>query len=151
MMFLAVFFILCLYFSSSTAFHHHASYLSSQANIRLTHLHPIIIIWQTTLMSVCYRSLTSNLKSMTRRSSLEMNFFGNLFKKKKSASAAHILVSGPDSQQFLMQLKLDLNKKAKDSKSLKSAFNDAARQYSTCPSAKKGGELGTFQEGLKIT
>lgn len=44
---------------------------------------------------------------------------------------------------------MDLNKKGSP-KEVKKAFNDAARQFSKCPSSKNGGELGTFKQGQLI-
>lgn len=45
-----------------------------------------------------------------------------------------------------MKLKDDLNK----SSNIKDAFAQAASQYSTCPSSKKGGALGNFQQGAMV-
>ena len=36
------------------------------------------------------------------------------------------------------------------SKDVKTAFAEAAAQYSTCPSAKNGGSLGTFKQGAMV-
>jgi parvulin-like peptidyl-prolyl isomerase len=41
-----------------------------------------------------------------------------------------------------LKLKDDLNK----SSNIQDAFAQAASQYSTCPSARKGGSLGNFQQ-----
>lgn len=83
----------------------------------------------------------------TSTSSLKVgNFFSGLFGPKRSASAAHILVKGSNAQQFLQNLKQDLSK----SKNIASAFADAAEKYSTCPSAKKGGSLGKFNQGMMV-
>jgi len=56
-------------------------------------------------------------------------------KKRATASARHILVA--DKKQC-EQLKSDIENGAD--------FADLARQHSTCPSGKKGGDLGQFRE-----
>ncbi|MDQ6981949.1 MAG: peptidylprolyl isomerase [Mariprofundus sp.] len=56
-------------------------------------------------------------------------------KKRATASARHILVA--DKKQC-EQLKSDIENGA--------GFADIARQHSTCPSGKKGGDLGQFRE-----
>ncbi len=56
-------------------------------------------------------------------------------KKRATASARHILVSD---QAQCEQLKADIENGAD--------FADVARQHSTCPSGKKGGDLGQFRE-----
>ncbi|KAJ1428885.1 peptidyl-prolyl cis-trans isomerase C [Ochromonadaceae sp. CCMP2298] len=50
-----------------------------------------------------------------------------MFAPKKSASASHILVKGNNAANFLTELK-----------------------YSSCPSGKKGGSLGTFKQGQMV-
>lgn len=79
-------------------------------------------------------------------SKLQMNIFGGLFGPKKTASARHILVSGPTAVTFLTELKGTLSK----SKDIKKAFSDSATKYSTCPSSKNGGNLGTFKQGAMV-
>jgi len=77
---------------------------------------------------------------------LQMNFFAGLLGPKKTATARHILVSGPSAETFLTELKGKLSK----SKDLKKEFADSAMKYSTCPSSKNGGSLGTFKQGAMV-
>lgn len=57
----------------------------------------------------------------------------------KTAAALHILVKHKDkAEDILAQLK----KGAK--------FQTLAKKYSTCPSAKKGGDLGEFKRGQML-
>jgi peptidyl-prolyl cis-trans isomerase C len=76
----------------------------------------------------------------------QMNIFSSLFGKKKEASASHILIKSENGPTFLTNLKNDLSK----SKNLPDAFAEAAAKYSACPSAKKGGSLGTFKQGAMV-
>ncbi len=55
------------------------------------------------------------------------------------ASARHILV---DSQEQCQELKNQIEGGAK--------FADLARQYSSCPSGQKGGDLGQFGPGMMV-
>ena len=48
--------------------------------------------------------------------------------------------------EVLTDLKTQINK----SKDLKKAFADNAIKYSSCPSGKKGGALGTFKQGQMV-
>lgn len=54
----------------------------------------------------------------------------------KSAAALHILLKDIDSAKMVLQ---KLEKGAN--------FQDLAKKYSTCPSKKKGGDLGEFRRG----
>ena len=74
---------------------------------------------------------------------MQMNFLTNMFAPKKSATASHILVKD---QAKCTSLKAELSK----STDLAQAFSDAALKYSTCPSGKKGGSLGTFKQGQMV-
>ena len=78
-------------------------------------------------------------------STLAMGLF-EFFKPKRTASASHILVKGENGPQFLSELK----GKISASSNVPKAFADAARQYSTCPSSKNGGALGTFKQGMMV-
>jgi peptidyl-prolyl cis-trans isomerase C len=77
---------------------------------------------------------------------MKMGFFDQFFKPKKTASASHILVKGPNAVEFLTKLKGELS----SSKNVKDAFAKSAVEYSTCPSGKKGGALGTFSQGQMV-
>jgi peptidyl-prolyl cis-trans isomerase C len=59
--------------------------------------------------------------------------------KSKSASARHILVSD---EQACAQLKKDIEEGAD--------FATVAREHSTCPSARRGGDLGEFSPGEMV-
>jgi peptidyl-prolyl cis-trans isomerase C len=80
------------------------------------------------------------------KSKVSMGLFDGLFGKKKTASASHILVKGNNGPEFLTQLKKEISAK----KDVKAAFAEAAASYSACPSAKKGGALGTFSQGQMV-
>jgi len=83
------------------------------------------------------------VRPYSRSTAVQMNFFANLFGPKKTATASHILVKD---QAFLTKLKGELEK----SKNVPQAFSDAALKYSTCPSSKRGGSLGTFKQGQMV-
>jgi len=55
------------------------------------------------------------------------------------ATAAHILVN---TEQQCLDLKKQIENGA--------VFADMAKQYSTCPSGRSGGELGTFNPGQMV-
>ena len=56
-----------------------------------------------------------------------------------SASARHILV---DSEEKCLELKAEIEGGAD--------FADVAREHSSCPSGRQGGELGTFGPGQMV-
>ena len=62
------------------------------------------------------------------------------FASKASATAKHVLVDNEDKAN---QIKEEIESGAK-------SFEDAAKEYSTCPSAQKGGSLGTFGRGQMV-
>lgn len=57
-----------------------------------------------------------------------------------TASARHILVS---TEQSCLDLKTQIESGAK-------SFEDAAAEFSQCPSGQKGGELGSFGPGMMV-
>jgi len=57
-----------------------------------------------------------------------------------TASARHILVND---EAFCKELKEKIN-------SGEITFEAAAKEYSTCPSGARGGELGTFSQGQMV-
>lgn len=62
------------------------------------------------------------------------------FKKPVSMTASHILV---DSEEKAEEIKKEIEDGVK-------TFEDAAKEYSTCPSKDAGGSLGTFQQGQMV-
>ena len=70
-------------------------------------------------------------------------FFTNM---KKEASAKHILMKGPGATAKLELLKAELLK-APD---VSAAFSELAQKVSECPSATRGGNLGTFKPGMMV-
>lgn len=78
--------------------------------------------------------------------SLSMGLFDGIFGSKATASASHILMKNKEGEVFLTELKQKLSK----SSNLKADFADAAAKYSTCPSSKNGGALGTFKQGAMV-
>ena len=70
----------------------------------------------------------------------------DFLKPKKSASASHILVKGPDATKFLTKLKGEIS----SSKDIPNKFAELAAKHSSCPSAKSGGSLGTFKQGQMV-
>ena len=61
----------------------------------------------------------------------------------RSARASHVLLKGPDAEIACVALQ----KRISDGEI---SFADAAREYSTCPSSAKGGDLGTFKPGAMV-
>ena len=83
---------------------------------------------------------------------LQMNFFEDAFRffgnMNKEASAKHILIKGDSgvARQKLQDLKTELE----TAEDLSAAFSDLAAQVSQCPSANRGGNLGTFKPGMMV-
>ena len=85
-----------------------------------------------------------------RGTSLSMNlfedaarFFSNM---NKEASAKHILMKGPGASAKLEALKAELA----TAPDLSVAFSELASKVSECPSATRGGNLGTFKPGMMV-
>ena len=105
--------------------------------------------------SIVARSITSSgvrlqPSSVVRRNEMQMNFFEDAFRffsnMKKEASAKHILIKGPDAVSKLQILKQELEGAA----DLSAAFSEVASKVSECPSANRGGNLGTFKPGMMV-
>lgn len=62
------------------------------------------------------------------------------FAKGASATAKHILM---ESEEAILSVKAEIENGEK-------TFEEAAREYSTCPSGKNGGSLGTFGKGQMV-
>ena len=81
---------------------------------------------------------------------LQMSLFDDAFRffsnMNKEASAKHILIKGSGAEAKLAALKADLEK-APD---LSAAFSEVAAKVSECPSAARGGNLGTFKPGMMV-
>ena len=99
------------------------------------------------------RGIISNSQKVvlpTRQSSLNMNVVSDAFRfftnMKKEASAKHILISGSDAVSKLDIIKEELV----GAEDLSSAFSELAAKVSECPSAKRGGNLGTFKPGMMV-
>lgn len=63
-----------------------------------------------------------------------------MFKEKETVSAKHILV---DNEELCLEVKNKI-----DSGEL--TFEEAAKQYSSCPSKEQGGSLGAFARGMMV-
>lgn len=63
-----------------------------------------------------------------------------MFKEKETVSAKHILV---DNQELCLEVKSKI-----DNNEL--TFEEAAKQYSSCPSNEQGGSLGAFGRGMMV-
>lgn len=75
----------------------------------------------------------------------------DMFKKPESVHASHILIgvdpkATPEEKQAARQKANDLHAKIKGG----ADFAEIAKAESTCPSAKKGGDLGTFGPGQMV-
>jgi len=88
-----------------------------------------------------------------------MGFLDDLFGKSQTATASHILLKGPNADDQCERIKSDIYKKAigrgkpengVEPAKLVQAFANAAKGKSTCPSAKKGGSLGSFGQGQMV-
>ena len=107
------------------------------------------------------RSATS--MPLQRRSTspapLRMGFFDQFFGGGGQAEANHILITGSNADAKCEQIKqsiydaalkgTDASKGVQPEK-LISAFQTNARKFSSCPSAKQGGSLGSFGRGQMV-
>lgn len=79
-----------------------------------------------------------------------MNFFDDAFRffsnMNKEASAKHILIKGQGASAKLELLKKELE----GAPDLSVAFSELASKVSECPSASRGGNLGTFKPGMMV-
>jgi len=64
---------------------------------------------------------------------------GAMFRNEESVTASHILVDSEDKANVILE-------EVKGDKS----FEDAAKEYSSCPSAQNGGDLGNFTRGRMV-
>lgn len=103
------------------------------------------VMRHSSLSKVGTTTVPMNAALSNSRTQLQMGLF-DFLKPKKSASASHILVKGPEAKKFLT----DLKSKLSASKNLDQAFAQAAAEYSSCPSSKRGGSLGTFTQGQMV-
>ena len=113
----------------------------------------LILIAYITLGSAFGPARMSNSRVVRQEArALQMNFFedavrffGNM---NKEASAKHILLKGDASmaREKLVSLKAELE----NAEDLSSAFSDLAAKVSQCPSANRGGNLGTFKPGMMV-
>jgi len=92
-------------------------------------------------------------------SALDMGWLDGLLGKGQMATASHILLKGPNADDQCERIKADVYKKAigrgnpangVEPAKLVQAFANAAKGKSTCPSAKKGGSLGSFGQGQMV-
>ncbi len=92
----------------------------------------------------------SGLGNRGRTCELQMNFFEDASRffsnMNKEASAKHILMKGSDARTKLNTLKNELA----EAEDLSAAFSDLAAKVSECPSANRGGNLGTFKPGMMV-
>lgn len=93
---------------------------------------------------------TSPRRDVQRTSELRMNIVNDAFRffsnMNKEASAKHILISGPEAVSKLNLIKNELV----GVEDLSNAFSELASKVSECPSAKRGGNLGTFKPGMMV-
>mmetsp|Transcript_24930 Transcript_24930/g.25147 ORF Transcript_24930/g.25147 Transcript_24930/m.25147 type:complete len:155 (-) Transcript_24930:165-629(-) len=101
------------------------------------------------LVSVSAFSPARNMHGI-RRSNVQMNFLEDAVKffsnMNKEASAKHILIKGPEGKSKCEELKTSL----KEAENLSESFSELALKFSECPSAKRGGNLGTFKPGMMV-
>ena len=69
-----------------------------------------------------------------------------------SCEASHILIKGPGSAERCRELKEEVQERISIPMGIgiEEAFSEVAREYSQCPSAKDGGNLGVFKPGQMV-
>ena len=95
------------------------------------------------LEEICLFAMPDLLKDISVTDAEAKEYFlghSKEFASKASATAKHVLVDNEDKAN---QIKEEIESGAK-------SFEDAAKEYSTCPSAQKGGSLGTFGRGQMV-
>lgn len=95
-------------------------------------------------------NISQNRKAQHNIKYLQMNFFDDAFRffgnMNKEASAKHILIKGQGASAKLELLKKELE----GASDLSAAFSELASKVSECPSATRGGNLGTFKPGMMV-
>lgn len=97
-------------------------------------------------------SFRTYIPSSSRASftALKMNVFSDAFRfftnLDKEASAKHILITGPNAIERLNLIKREIE----SATDLSSSFSEIATKVSECPSAGRGGNLGTFKPGMMV-
>eukprot|EP00555_Chaetoceros_dichaeta_P002289 CAMPEP_0198252980 /NCGR_PEP_ID=MMETSP1447-20131203/3452_1 /TAXON_ID=420782 /ORGANISM="Chaetoceros dichaeta, Strain CCMP1751" /LENGTH=142 /DNA_ID=CAMNT_0043938441 /DNA_START=148 /DNA_END=576 /DNA_ORIENTATION=+ len=90
-------------------------------------------------------SPTATRGSMMTRNMGMFDFISGAFQNEdiddRRATASHILVETEEEAMVVKKSILDGDS---------SSFEEAAKTYSTCPSSKEGGSLGTFQPGAMV-
>ena len=100
----------------------------------------------TSFVVLPHLTTSPSSKFDVRTSSPSLNVFDSLFKSifdDRKARASHVLLKGPDAEIACLALKDKID-------SGEISFADAAREYSRCPSARSGGDLGTFKPGAMV-
>ncbi|CAM9731124.1 unnamed protein product [Chrysoparadoxa australica] len=94
-------------------------------------------------ISTAFAPLTPVGRTVSKPLALDL---GKMFEKMtdgRQARASHILIKGPDGEAKLEVLKGKIGDNA-------NKFMNTAQQFSECPSAKNGGQLGKFKRGMMV-
>lgn len=93
---------------------------------------------------------SGQLQQKSNKRDLSMNFFDDAMRffsnMNKEASAKHILIKGSSATQKCEEYKAALE----GQEDLSNAFSELAAKVSECPSANRGGNLGTFKPGMMV-